>query len=225
MNFFSRVRTIFKANVNATLDSLEDPVKGLEVIIEDMRREISSAKKKVASSIAQEKCLKIELEEARAAVGKWEEKAATAVKSERDDLAKDALKERGKAQKKITLLEPQCEHFQQENARLKNELKLMEDHYEEALARKEEMVAKAKVADARSSMVKNPPSSLRSEENQAAFSRAERKIRQKEAEAQAAKEISDATRCSSEKFDELDRLQRESDIDEELAKLKAKVKQ
>lgn len=225
MSIISRVRTLFKANVNTALDSMEDPVKGLEVTIEDMRREIADAKKKVAASIAQEKSLKLELEEAEAAVAKWDEKAATAVKAQRDDLAKDALKEKGKAQNRIPALKSRCEHFQQENARLKDELHTMESQYEQALARKEEMVAKAKVADARSSLIQNPPSSLRSEENQASFSRAERKIRQKEADAQAAREISDATRSSSEKFDELERLQTDAELDDELEKLKEKLNQ
>ena len=223
MRVLTRLRTVFQGNVNTMLDKLEDPIKGLEVIVDDMRKEIADAKKKVAAAISQEKSFKIELNEAEESLNKWNEKAKTAVKADRDDLAREALKEKGKAETKIPQLKSHWEHFKKECDRLKEELKLMEGKFEETLAKKEVMVAKAKVANARSSMANSPPSSLNTEENQQAFSRANGKIRQMEADAAAAKEMSDTFRSSNEKFDELERLQKESNVDDELAKLKEKI--
>jgi phage shock protein A len=163
------------------------------------------------------------LNEAEESLNKWNEKAQTAVKAGRDDLAREALKEKGKAETKIPQLQSQWAHLSEECERLKKELKIMEEKFEETLAKKEVMVAKAKVANARSSMAHTPPSSLKSEENQQAFSRADGKIRQMEADASAAKEMNDSFRSSNEKFDELERLQKELKIDDELAKLKEKI--
>ena len=224
MSVIKRMRNIFKANVNAALDSMEDPVKNLEVIAEDMRTEVATAKKKVAEAIAQEKLVYKELEEAQTALATWTKRAETALQSDREDLAREALKEKNKSRDKIPGLTSQWEYLKKENSRLKNELELMKERYEEVLSKKDELTAKAKVAKARSAAAFSPPPSVITEESHQAFSRAEDKIRKMEAQAEADREIAQSTSSSADKFAELERLEKNSAIDDELAQLKKNMK-
>ncbi|NOY69108.1 MAG: PspA/IM30 family protein [Deltaproteobacteria bacterium] len=185
MNMIKRIRNVFKANINSMLDKAEDPIKTLDVIADDMRAEISVAKKRVAEAMAQEKLLGKELEEYERSIDSWTSRAEKALKSDREDLAREALKEKGKAMEKITALKPQSEHFKKECERLKEEFKQMEERYEAVLAKKDILIAKAKVAKARSAAAFAPSTSLAGEESQQAFERADAKIRHMSAKSEA----------------------------------------
>lgn len=224
MSVIKRMRNIFKANVDAALDSLEDPIKNMEVIADDMRKEVASAKKKVAESITQEKLAFKELEETKSALESWSKRAETALQSDREDLAREALKEKNKTKDRIPGLSSQWEYLKEENSRLKNELELMRERFEDVLSKKDQLIAKAKVANARSAAAFSPPPSVITEESHQAFSRAEDKIRKMEAQAEADREIAEATSSSADKFAELERLEKNSSIDDELEQLKKNMK-
>lgn len=224
MSVIKRMRNIFKANVNAALDGMEDPVKNLEVIADDMRKEIAAAKKKIAEAIAQEKLVFKELEESQKALENWTKRAETALQSDREDLAREALKEKNKTKEKIPGLTSQWEYLKEENSRLKNELEFMNERYEDVLSKKDQLIAKAKVAKARSAAAFSPPPSVITEESHQAFARAEEKIRKMEAQAEADREMAQATSTPADKFAELERLEKNSAVDDELEQLKKNMK-
>ena len=98
MSVFSRVSTIFKANVNEALTNAEDPEKVLNQITIEMKEQLIDTKQKVAAAIADEKRLQRQYQETTEQTKGWEEKATTAVQKERDDLAREALARRNEVQ-------------------------------------------------------------------------------------------------------------------------------
>ena len=88
MSVFSRMSTIFKANVNDALTKAEDPEKVLNQITIEMNGQLVDTKQKVAAAIADEKRLQRQYQETAEQAKGWEEKATIAVEKERDDLAR-----------------------------------------------------------------------------------------------------------------------------------------
>ena len=87
MSVFSRISTVFKANVNDALTKAEDPEKVLNQITIEMNAQLVDTKQKVAAAIADEKRLQRQYKETAEEAKSWEEKASIAVQKERDDLS------------------------------------------------------------------------------------------------------------------------------------------
>ena len=88
MGFFNRISTIFKANVNAALDTAEDPEKMLNQITTEMQEQLVKVKQQVAVAIANEKRLQKDYENEREQADRWEQKATLALQKDNEDLAK-----------------------------------------------------------------------------------------------------------------------------------------
>ena len=91
MSLFARISDLLKANINDLLARAEDPERMLNAAIEDMQRQLIDAKSRVAMSIADEKRLEKQYRTQASKAADWEKKAMSAVRAERDDLARDAL--------------------------------------------------------------------------------------------------------------------------------------
>lgn len=224
MTIIKRMGNIFKSNINAILDKAENPIRTLELAVSDMRKQIQGAKKKVAEAIAQEKYLEKEAQRLEQSIDEWTLRAESALKKDRDDLAREALKEKAKEKKKLSLIRPQHEAYKEESDRLKRELREMESHYEDVTSKKEALIAKARVAEARSAASYAQPSSLIDECAHQAFKDAEDKIHHMEAKATADKELSKEMLSPHQEFEKLDREEKEHAIEEELEKMKQKLR-
>lgn len=224
MTIIQRVSNIVKSNINSILDKAENPIKNLELIVTDMRKQIQEARKKVADAIAQEKYLEKEAQSLEQSIDEWTQRAESALKKDRDDLARDALKEKAKAKQKLDLIRPQHKTYKEESERLKDELREMEAHYEDVVSKKETLIAKARVAEARTATSYSQPSSLIDEETHQALKDAEDKIHHMEARAIADKELSKEMISPHQQFAELEREEKERNIEEELEKMKQKLR-
>jgi len=91
MGIWDNLKRVFKSNINAAISKAEDPQKILEQTIIDMNEALIENKKAVASAIADEKRLERQYNDNLALAQDWENKAVLAVKSNRDDLAREAL--------------------------------------------------------------------------------------------------------------------------------------
>jgi len=67
MEFFSRLGTLIKSNLNDLISKAEDPQKMLNQLVADMQNQLVEAKKQVAVSIADQK----RLEKQRDEQGNW----------------------------------------------------------------------------------------------------------------------------------------------------------
>ena len=105
MGIFTRFRDIVSANINAMLDRAEDPEKLVRLMIREMEDTLIEIKASCAGVMAAGKKAGRQLDEVRNRITYWEEKAPLAVKKGRDDLAREALKEKRRAVERAEILE------------------------------------------------------------------------------------------------------------------------
>ena len=92
MGSFSRLRYVIAANVNALLEKAEDPEKLLRALIRDMEDASEDARLASAELLAEQAHLQRMKERFEREITEWEARAEKAVATNRDDLARTALK-------------------------------------------------------------------------------------------------------------------------------------
>ena len=133
MGIFTRFRDIVSSNINAMLDRAEDPEKLLKLMIREMEDTLVELKSSCAGVMADMKKTQRRLEEMTLRKDAWEEKAALAVRSGRDDLAREAL-----LQKRMFTMR------RKELQRNRDELKLLVDQYHEDIRELEDRLKTAR---------------------------------------------------------------------------------
>lgn len=94
MGIFTRFRDIVTSNINAMLDKAEDPEKMIKMMIREMEDTLIELKASCAHTIANQKKVGRITDEVKDKEAFWEAKAHLAVNKGRDDLARQALKEK-----------------------------------------------------------------------------------------------------------------------------------
>ncbi|MEU8772677.1 PspA/IM30 family protein [Streptomyces sp. NPDC048606] len=227
-----RVTQLAKANINALLDQAEDPQKMLDQLIRDYTNNISEAEQAVATTIGNLRMLEADHKEDADAAAEWGGKALAAsrkadelrasggaAEADRfDNLAKVALGRQLRAEKEATAAEPTIAAQTEVVGKLKAGLDSMRDKLAELQSKRDELVARAKTAQAQNTMmdaVKNidvldPTSELH---------RFEEKVRREEAMAMGKSEL--AASSLDAQFEALDDLAATSEVEARLAALKA----
>lgn len=218
-NIFDRISNIMRANINDMLDSAEDPEAMLNQIIRDMNDALRQADSDIADQIAQQKMLEGDLDAAKRNQAAWESKAELAVSKGRDDLAREALVRQNDYSEQAAIYEKQLEAQKSAVAELKAKRDLLKSKYDQAQRNKENLVARARAAQAKSKMTK-----VTNQSNTADYAseldRMERKIREQEARAEAEEEVADSKTSVD---DEFAKLGADKQVEDQLAALKAKM--
>ena len=141
MGIWDNFKRVFKSNINAAISKAEDPQKILEQTIIDMNEQLLENKKAVASAIADEKRLERQYQENQALATDWENKAILAVKSSRDDLAKEALVRQKEYQDYAVQFKQQFDLQHQSVEKLKDSLRQLQSKIEEASRKKNILIA------------------------------------------------------------------------------------
>ncbi|MFJ3927986.1 PspA/IM30 family protein [Streptomyces sp. NPDC090022] len=229
-----RVTQLAKANINALLDQAEDPQKMLDQLIRDYSDNISEAEQAVATTIGNLRMLEQDHREDVDAAAEWGNKAlaasrkadelraagSTAEADTFDNLAKVALGRQLGSEQEASAAEPTIAAQTQVVDSLKAGLTSMKEKLAQLQAKRDELVARAKSAQAQNTMldaVKNidvldPTSELH---------RFEEKVRREEARALGKGEL--AASSLDAQFEALDDLDRRSEIDARLAALKGRA--
>ena len=97
MSTFSRLRYVVAANVNALLEKAEDPQKMLRALIREMEEAREEARIATADLMADQKHAETAQSNAQHDVSEWQKRAELAVTDDRDDLAREALKQKAAA--------------------------------------------------------------------------------------------------------------------------------
>ncbi|WP_128895165.1 PspA/IM30 family protein [Longirhabdus pacifica] len=218
MGIFKRIRDISSAAINDVIDKAEDPVKMVSQYIRDMEDDIAEAEIAVAKQIAVEKKLKHQAEEAQEMVDKRMEQAKKALASGNEDLARRALEDKKEHEQKAEDFRTQYENAKSNADNLRAQLKEMKDEFEKMKNRKDTLVARAETAKAQKK-INQTMSGFGKGSGVKGFDRMNDKVMQMEAEAEASGELKKSNRSLD---DELDALG-SSDVDDELAALKAEL--
>lgn len=225
MGIISRFKDIMAANFNALLDKCEDPEKMIDQYLRNLENDFAKVKAETASIMADEKAAKRKLEENESEIAKMGEYAKKAVAGGNDDEARQFLAKKKELSERHVVLEQQYS-LAADNARKMREMHdKLESDISSLKSRKEMIKAKMKVAETQQKLNKMGSGLESAGSNMAAFERMEEKAEKMLDEADAMYELNQSSDENSienltKKYDSSSRL---SDVDDELAALKAEM--
>jgi phage shock protein A len=216
MGIFSRFADIVNSNINAILDKAEDPEKMVRLIIQEMEDTLVEVRSTSAKTLAEKKELARRVEHLNQEAQQWQEKAELALVKDREDLARAALLERQKSSDAAVSVEKELEHVESHIEKLQQEVATLQDKLADAKARQKAIVLRQRSAESRLE-VKKALDSSKVEDALNRFERYESKIDGLESQVEAydlgKKSLSD----------EIADLQKNEQVDDELAALKKKL--
>ena len=214
MGIFTRFRDIISSNINAMLDKAEDPEKLIRLMIREMEDTLVEIKTACAGVMAGGKKIKRQLGGLGARAHYWEEKAELAVNKGRDDLAREALVEKRKFNRRTEALENDLaehdliiEQYQDDIRHLEDKLKSARD--------KQRMLVQRHIHAQKKKQAQEEMRRIDSSETVMKFDELENRIERMEAEADL---VNYGKKTSLE--EELERLSVDEEIENELRALK-----
>jgi phage shock protein A len=219
MSIFKRFRDMTMASINDLLDKAEDPVKMLSQFLRDMEQDINEAEVAVAKQIAVEKKFKQQYEEAGEMVSKRDEQAMRALEQNNEDLARRALQDKKEYQVRYDEMYQQYSVAKENADRLRGQLSEMKAEFTKMKNKKDLLVARAEAAKAQK-QINQAMSGFGTDNASKGFDRMSEKVLQMEAEAEASNELRSGNRSLE---DELNKLEKNSGVDDDLAELKARM--
>ncbi len=214
MGILDRLSRLIRANINDLIKRAEDPEKIIEQALEDMRATLRDARMEVAEAMAELKKLERDQQNYAEQVRAWELKAADALKSEREDLAREALKRKQQAHALADGFAQQVAQQQDMVNQLTTQLKALEGKIQESEAKKALLIARKKGVEA-AETVRKFESKVDTHSAVAAFEDMERRIEAIEDKHAA---LSEMDKNNIEK--ELDSLGSSKEVEDDLARLK-----
>ena len=190
MGIFARLAALIKANLNDLIDKAEDPIKMLDQAVVDMAGQLIEAKKHVAVAIADEKRLAKQAESEQSKGAEWERRAMMAVRAGDDALAMEALQRKKEHQQLATTFKDQWSKQKAQVDQLKMALRVLNAKIEEAKRKKQVLKAQYQRAQA-TKHIQETLQGLNESQGFSTFERAEQKVLQMEAEADAASELAE----------------------------------
>jgi phage shock protein A len=225
-----RIGQLVRANINALLDSAEDPEKMLDQLVRDFTNNIAEAEEAVAQTVGNLRLLEDDEREAQAAAADWGHKAqAAATRADEirasggtdadrfDELARIAIRRQISFENQVTTFRTQIDQQTTLTDQLKDGLNKLRVKREELVQKRDELVSRAKMAAAqrqvqeavREVSVMDPTSEL---------NRFEERIRREEAMARGMQEV--AASSLEDEFASLDDAEGEAEVEARLAGLR-----
>jgi phage shock protein A len=231
-SILGRISQLLKANINALIDQAEDPQLLLDQLVRDYTNSIAEAESAVAQTIGNLRLMEQDHEEDIEAATDWGRKAlAASTKADElraggnsidadkfDNLAKVALGKQLSSENEAKSVEPTISSQTQVVESLKKGLDGMRAKLSELTSKRDELVARAKTADAQQ-QVQEAVKSIDLLDPTSEISRFEDKIRREEAKVLGAQEL--AASSLDAQFEGLEDLGKQAEVDARLAALKA----
>jgi phage shock protein A len=231
-SILGRVGQLVRANINAILDSAEDPERMLDQLVRDFTDNIAEAEEAVAQTIGNLRLVEDDAREARSASAEWLDKAKaasrradelrgqgnTAEADRFDELAKIALRRQVSFEGTATTLETQVASQTELADKLKDGLNKLRAKREDLVNKRDELVSRAKMAQAQS-QVQSSLQSVSVMDPTSEISRFEERIRRQEAQVRGREEV--AASSLDEQFASLESDEDELEVEARLAELKS----
>ncbi len=227
-SFFQRAHDIIAAKANKALDRAENPNETLDLSYEKMLEQLTQVRKALVEVAASRKRLELQEQQLQHSVDHLQDQAQQAVIAGREDLAREALARKAQAQQQIDGMEPQHQQLQEQQEHLERTLDALQQRVNAFRTQKETLKAQYTAASAVSNVnesVAGISSSI--SDSGAALQRAQDKIAQMQAHAGALDELlesgvlEDVGGNTDDIQHELDQLGASSQVENELAALKA----
>lgn len=219
MRVFRRLSDLLKSNVNDLIDRAEDPEKMVKQIIIDMQKELTKATQNYGKAKASERLAEKKYLEAQKVSESWELKAKAALSQGNQELAKQALAKKVKADEDVASYKEMYESISDQTEAIGNQVEVLKSKLDEAKSKQAMLIARSQMAETQKNLAKSSggfdgSSSLEK------FKRMEEKVERKEAEASAFSEIAGADDDVSDSFE---KLESDAKVDAELARLMAEM--
>lgn len=217
MSVFSRITDIVNSNLNAMLDKAEDPEKMVRLIIQEMEETLVEVRTTSARAIADKKEMSRRRGLLTTEASEWQRKAELAISKDRDDLARAALVERTKVAEQAQVLDDELAVLDETLAKLNDDIYALQEKIKDAKNRQNAIILRGKAAQTRLG-VRRQLNDHSIDDAMNRFEHYERKMDDLEGQIESY-DMGQRTLAS-----EIDELDRDDAVDEELARLKAQVK-
>ena len=231
-SILGRISQLLKANVNNLLDQAEDPGLMLDQLVRDFTTSISEAESAVAQTIGNLRLMEQDHAEDIATAADWGRKAlAASTKADElrssgnagdadkfDNLARIALQRQVSSENEAAQAEPTIASQTTTVEALKKGLDGMHSKLSQLIAKRDELVARSKTADAQGQVL-DAIKSIDLMDPTSELGRFEDKIRREEAKVAGQQEL--AASSLDAQFESLDDLSAQAEVDARLAALKA----
>ena len=231
-SIFGRIAQLAKANINALLDSAEDPEKMLDQLVRDYTASINDAEAAIAQTIGNLRMLEQDHAEDVDTAQDWGRKAvAASVKADQlraagnaadadkfDNLAKVAIGKQLSSETEAKAVEPTITNQTQIVDQLKRGLEAMKGKLGELRSRRDQLVARSKIAEAQNQVI-DAVKSIDIMDSSSELGRFEEKIRREEAKVMGRQEL--AASSLDAQFEALEDVGVQIEVDARLAALKS----
>ena len=228
MSLSNRLAMIFKSKANSALDRAEDPRETLDYSYEKQLEMLAQVRRGVVDVATSRKRLELQIQKLQDSADRVQQQAAQAVGAGREDLAREALTRRAGVQQQLLDLQRQQEDLKQQEDKLVTASQRLQAKVDAFRTRKETIKANYSAAEAQS-RIGEAVSGISEEMGDVglAVQRAEDKTARLQARARAidglieSGALEDFSGSSDPVQLELDRISSNSDVEAELARLKA----
>jgi phage shock protein A len=227
---WQRIKSIFQAKTNKALDRLEDPRETLDLSYEKQLENLTKVRRAVADVATARKRIEIQASELQKQADKLQSQAKAALSQGNEELARVALERRTVIGNQLADLKVQHDQVADQEQKLIETSQRLQQEVEAFRTRKETIKATYTAAEAQAKIGESVAGiSTSMNDAGAAMNRAQDKIAQMQARSGAIDELlaSGALTDLSHPVDDiqaqLDQISKTSEVDDELAKLKAEI--
>jgi phage shock protein A len=227
---FQRAHDIVQAKANKALDAAEKPDEMLDLSYEKMLEQLTQVRRALVDIAASKKRLELQEEQLQHSVDHLQDQAKQALQANREDLAKEALARKATAQQQIDEMEPQHQQLVEEEQKLTQTMNVLQKRVNDFRTQKETLKAEYTAAAAVSSVDESTAGISKSfKDSGQTLQRAQDKIATMQARSGALDELlesgvlEDVGGGTDDIQKELDQVGKDSEVDNELAALKAQL--
>ncbi len=219
MGIFSRMTDIINSNLNAMLDSAEDPEKMIRLIIQEMEDTLVEVRSSSARVLADRKSAARRLEQVRAEADSWEQKAKLALSKGREDLARAALQEKHEIEDEVAVIEAELQATDEHIEQLNTEVAQLQQKLSDARAKQKALLMRSKTVESRIKVKRQ----MHREALDTAFQRFEHFERRMDNLESQLESMDLGREVTPDLAAEIDALQEDERINDELDRLKAEL--
>jgi phage shock protein A len=230
MSLFQRAHDIVAAKADKALDNAEKPDEMLDYSYNQMLEQITRVRRGLVDIAASRKQIELQEAQLQHSVDHLQDQAKAALAQGREDLAREALSRKSAAQGQIDAMEAQHQQLTEEEEKLEHALAELQQRVNNFRSQKEVLKAQYTAASAVTSVNESAAGiSASVSDSGAALERAQDKIANMQARAGALDELlqsgvlEDVGGGDDDIQKELDAVTSSSDVDRELAALKAQL--
>ncbi len=230
MGLFQRAHDVIEAKANKAIDKAEKPDEMLDLSYEKMLEQLTQVRRALVDIAASRKRIELQETQLQHSVDHLQDQAKGALAQGREDLAKEALARKATAQSQIDAMEPQHQQLTEEEEKLTQTMQTLQQRVNSFRTQKETLKAQYTAASAVTSVNESVSGISKSlSDSGASLQRAQDKIDQMQARSGALDELlesgvlEDVGGGTDDIQKELDQVSSSSQIDQELAELKAQV--